>query len=136
MNETVEPAMSEAEWEAGRVSRADETLVGFEHDGSPFTFQCVGQQAELANGALVVSRTIWGPRSIPALIALANAALPVDDPRKITREWVAALYEEVARGDAAERLGDNAGNFAIDPALARRMVAVLASYLRGAGEID
>lgn len=58
-----------------------------------------------------------------ALIALANAALPADDPRKITREKVRDLHATL---DALERDGFGL-NIAI-PSL-RTLAAALESYL-------
>jgi len=43
--------------------------------------------------------SVSGPQELFALIALANAALPDGDPRKITAGWV----ERIRNGNAAER---------------------------------
>ena len=44
--------------------------------------------------------SVSGPQELFALMALANAALPVGDPRKITREWI----EQLRNGDASSRV--------------------------------
>lgn len=71
---------------------------------------------------------------MPAVIALANAALPDDDPRKITREWVTLLrfVADCSERDSIalynEREADKDGSQAI--ASLRAMAAALESYLR------
>jgi hypothetical protein len=72
-------------------------------------------------------RVVWKDR-IPAVIALANAALPDSDPRKITRAMVDAM-REVAR--AAEAQHDQSHEFADYEAAQRwtRWADALSSYL-------
>ena len=67
--------------------------------------------------------------SLPQAIAIANAALPDTDPRKITRDWVIALRAEAERGRRADVRGDNAGFSAIDPDTADQIANALESYL-------
>lgn len=91
MSDRIEPALDAEEWES-KVARRGAgypsfiampepglTVVGaasaYEHE----------QSVEVVTGA------------IPALIALANAALPDDDPRKITRSTVNELRAVAAQ---------------------------------------
>jgi hypothetical protein len=47
------------------------------------------------------------PEDLRALIALANAALPDDDPRKITRAGVTAMRDDAAKLRARSLNGDD-----------------------------
>src|SRR5689334_156495 len=58
-----------------------------------------------------------GSRHLPALIALANAALPENDPHKLTRDDVSLL--ESARQDLAGKVADDVR------ALAAKLAALL-----------
>lgn len=95
MSDRIEPALDAEEWES-KVARRGAgypsfiamlepglTVVGaasaYEHE----------QSVEVVTGAL------------PALIALANAALPDTDPRKITREKVELIRDGVQQIAAA-----------------------------------
>jgi hypothetical protein len=74
------------------------------------------ERRAIGDGPLEIARIMDGPgpdaievtedlrwfrdEDIPALIALANAALPDTDPRKITRDWLADL--RIAQNEAQE----------------------------------
>jgi hypothetical protein len=51
--------------------------------------------------AMANSLLAWEPEDMPAVVAIANAAMFSDDPRKITRDQVTALavVAEVAMGN-------------------------------------
>lgn len=112
----IEPALSREEWakrgrwpfstEAGQL---EVTLSDWVYD------EPGGDEYEVA-----LSHTCT-PQDLPALIALANAALPDDDPRKITREMVGDLDScaSWAEGEGQRDLADRV----------RRFAAALESYL-------
>lgn len=102
--------MTAAEWGERGFVRDNETITLHEQDGTPFPAACYGQAASSDEpGHLSISDTEWGPKAIPALIALANAALPDDDKRKITRERLAALEEVVGAAGLWNRMQRAAG---------------------------
>src|SRR5258707_579432 len=87
MTKRIEPALTPEEWEVPHAQRArfygcadaragHLTLA----DGTPNPLTGVG--VDVAN--------------VPALIALANATLPDSDPRKITREKIAAMRQSAS----------------------------------------
>lgn len=74
MTDRIVPALTPEEW-----ANADPTsLHGFD-DGGIYVNM----------GRTIDERDVSGRPA--ALLALANAALPDDDPRKITREWLNSL---------------------------------------------
>lgn len=112
----IEPALSAEEWAIGMVVRGEE----FDGDGMHAQVNSVlGFMVD--NYCPETQSSHQDPNHLAAIIALANAALPDDDPRKITRQDLAMLRraggEFIDRGDcdALERL--------------HRLRAVLASYL-------
>lgn len=93
MSEKIEPALTPEEWTplpdgSFGVVCDDETVVdvildacvGFEEDGETAIH---GTGLRIADTAIIVEAD-----DLAAVIALANAALPDSDPRKITRERV------------------------------------------------
>lgn len=130
MSEKITPAIADADWLDADHARTDLLFEGepagcYAHiDEGPHRIE-IGIRGEdgLEKYWLII------PDDFAALLAICNAALPADDPRKITREWVVALRAEAERGEYAERVGDNAGFSAIDPSLARQIAAALESYL-------
>lgn len=69
---------------------------------------------------------------LPEVIALANAALPDGDPRKITREWIATLRQPHADDCMMWALSDYAGAQQCNCGGDEKLYAiadVLASYL-------
>jgi hypothetical protein len=86
MTDRVEPALSGYEW--SHVRRGGDTL----------------RDAQL-DAAIEGVRRLRAEH-MPALIALANAALPDSDPRKITREMVAAMRDAA---HSAESRHDRSG---------------------------
>lgn len=114
MIDTIEPALSVDEWadRSVRLGRYwwDGTMSG--DDGCVAVTSGTDPQES--------PRPISG-RCLPALIALANAALPDTDPRKIRRGWIIWLQEEA---DVLKRNGAGAGAL-----MAREIADALASYL-------
>lgn len=91
----IKPALSVDQWSKREYERSGEN----------------GVSLGLGTGVNVVAPgAIDDPADVIALIALANAALPVQDPRKFTREHVRLL-----RG-AAELIGGSERGFATDGA--------------------
>lgn len=123
--EAVGPTLTPDEWQRlsfDRDTPERETVTAHETDGTSFDAAVYGQRAELDGNMLTISDTEWGPRAIPALIALANAALPDDDLRKITRERVAELRSALGCFQADRgRLPDDAAT--------ERFLDALESYL-------
>ena len=74
----IAPALTPEEW--ARAGNAQE--LSFGADG--WVTAKASRTDAYRDGALNVKAS----DRLPALIALANAALPDDDPRKITREWI------------------------------------------------
>lgn len=128
-NEPIKPALSESEWAARRFDRENEAIVQHEYDGTPWVATCYAQSADLDEDILKVSDAVFGPAAIPALISLANAALPDGSPYKLTWEMVDDLRSEAERGEFAERTSDNARFSSIDPRTARRMADTIAALL-------
>jgi hypothetical protein len=85
-NDTIAPALSAEEW---RGEETWDTLVALYRFNGGVFFHC-------GDG----SGSAIGGDHLAAAVALANHALPDDDPRKITRADVARLNIEVARADA------------------------------------
>jgi hypothetical protein len=106
MTDRIEPALTEEEW-----ANNGEDVVGGYLDW---------ESGVIDTSGTYVSR---GPRFIPALIALANAALSDSDPRKITREMVDDLRM------AASGLRHEYGSVDEDAASVDRVSDVLESYL-------
>ena len=81
MSEKIKPALTAEEWSTlkdGYYVELSGCRIGIDTDGLDVRGRFMGEEATV-------------PRECaPALMALANAALPDDDPRKITREDVAA----------------------------------------------
>lgn len=66
------------------------------------------------------------PERIPGTIALANAALPDSDPRKITRKMVDYLCELANDEDDARAMGEQTQ---VDTIRVRAIASALAAYL-------
>jgi hypothetical protein len=120
----IEPALSAEEWaneEAGVVAI---TRDGFTRDGlSRSGYQLT---AESTVKIQVGDHEDFGRTEIPGLIALANAALPDSDPRKITREKIKALR---AGAESLEADYDCGGNHEALVTSVKELVAALESYL-------
>ena len=69
------------------------------------------------------------PEDLRALIALANAALPDDDPRKITREKIATLREMVGYAAGAYTSSGESEDLKADEAFLSPFLDALESYL-------
>ena len=82
----IEPALSADEWEVPHAPR-------------PHLYACVERETlTLADGTVapltgICLDAVEEPQSIYALIALANAALPDSDPRKLRRDWLCELRD-------------------------------------------
>lgn len=77
---------------------------------------------------------LWGKKQPAATIALANAALPDDDPRKITRETVSQLRVLVGKAEDSWDEGPAGEGWQSDALIAavaagRKLVLALESYL-------
>lgn len=128
MTEPIAPALSDSEWKALYVSTdgPDESPPVYFDDWpipqwDEFTAHVVQpgtlfltSQNDHVEIATVTTR-------LPALIALANAALPYSDDRKFRHHWVSWLREEA---DILQRGGAGAGAM-----MARQIADTLASYL-------
>ena len=95
----LEPALRDDEWRNGRVSWLRETGIAL---------SLAGELGLLIEGSQHITIGRNGHR-LTALIAMANAALNDDDPRKLTRADVDALRAAAAGqngngGETAERL--------------------------------
>lgn len=106
-NETeIRPALTPEEWE--RETKADptrgDTAAFLVRDGRAVYFIVRSHdtwRGEPYTGAMHVS-----PAQSFAIMALANAALPEDDPRKITRELLTVMRACIDRMDAHAELTD------------------------------
>lgn len=105
MSKKIEPALTPEEWAAGRA----ELLEGGDGvqdvivlDSGPDRIEWVGLPARTLSDGRVMLRTSF-PDDLAIVIALANAALPDGDPRKITRANVVDL------GDAATQIEEEGG---------------------------
>lgn len=89
MSEKIEPALSAEQWAELVVELPDE------HAWTEPGYLCANDNDR------------WGTSRVPAhiAIALANAALPDDDPRKITRKMVTGLREIASDQPWDEGLG-------------------------------
>jgi hypothetical protein len=80
MTDNIGPVLTAEEWAEVRAPNA-----GMQDGNLAQSFE---------RGSSYIDTHFWDDeqrKSAPILIALANAALPDTDPRKITREWVKAL---------------------------------------------
>lgn len=84
MSEQIEPTLSAEEWVASRNGLGLGVDVG---DGYTFAYLVDGSLRVATEHGLAVG-TVTGPARI---VAVANAALCDDDPRKITRDKLAVL---------------------------------------------
>ncbi len=95
----VQPALRDEEWRDGRISWLRESGI---------VLSLAGDLGLLIEGAQHITVGRNGKR-LTALIAFANAALPADDPRKLTRAHVDTLRavadSNTASADHAELLG-------------------------------
>lgn len=121
-----EPALTPDDWIAVRGGRFVRSGVG---SGTSSDRDHVHAVMVAAGGRMIFPEGIAGSvvHSPERLIALANAALPDTDPRKITRETVSALRIAAIALDmdaAAFDVDNNAHAQAV-----RALAAALASYL-------
>jgi hypothetical protein len=127
-----EPALTAEEWKEKSVRhhRATELDDYYRQHPGVWLNDRNALCTSYAGGALTYSE-VREPIDLVAVIALANAALPDDDPRKITRRDVRrcndiadGLEREYAAGRAFEALGSSA---IVDEwrTLAARLVAYL-----------
>jgi hypothetical protein len=100
-SDRIEPALSASDWAFPRVTLAVD-------GGSPY--EMLGPEDFARNAT-----------DLPALIALANAALPDSDLRKIRHHWISWLREEA---DILKRGGAGAGAL-----IAAEIADALESYL-------
>jgi hypothetical protein len=117
MPERIEPALTPEEWAAGMKAlgavRADSVFLNRSENAVYFGIRSHDTwRGEPYTGAVVASK-----RSMAAVIAIANAALPDDDPRKITWEKIDAWI------DTCDAVG------AWENATIRTFANALASYL-------
>lgn len=107
----VEPALSAEEWHDGYVDWAEARGARLSTDGyCHIALYDDGDEIALA------------ARELPALIALANHALPDGDPRKITRADVEVL-EEASRYLGARAYADDAGTYERTGAMSLRTLS-------------
>lgn len=94
MSEKIEPALTPDEWRRGE-KRLDQwsRIVG----GDDIVIEGPDPQEAV---------TLRKPNEIAALIALANAALPDNDPRKITREMITKLQMLLSAFEADDHVHD------------------------------
>ena len=109
MSDRIEPALTPEEWRTAKLWLAGKMIGG------------------KVRGSVVLDLP---DKHTPAALALANAALPDTDPRKITREWVADIRERAddLAGEIAEWVGDSPRTEA-QIARLRRIADALESYL-------
>lgn len=84
----IAPALEEQEWKDLRCG-----CIAIDQVGDETHIVVTDPDGEVVS--------VSGPQELFALIALANAALPDGDPRKITRNWI----EQLLDGDRASRAG-------------------------------
>jgi hypothetical protein len=101
------PALQAHEWRDGRSSLRDTGVV----------LSLAGELGLLIEGAqhITIGRNV---ARLTALIALSNAALKDDDPRKFKREQVHALRSAADKADGEE-----------EAALLRNLAEAIESYL-------
>ena len=89
MTDTIPPALTSEQWNAGEVTRGEECESG------SFNAYIDGNGRCLNVGNNCIESESWhdNGRNIATIIALANHALPDDDPRKITHALVATLRQ-------------------------------------------
>lgn len=88
MTDPIEPALTPEEWK---------------NEGDPVVDGYIDWDTQIVD---VRSRALDDKRFIPGLIALANAALPDDDPHKITREMVRLLRDTAEEYDYLTPIAD------------------------------
>lgn len=122
----IPPALTPDEWATGKkeielryFDDKGSAFVEREHGGGVYCYRW-------GNAAIIVRELL------SAAIALANHALPNDDPRKITREMVNALDEtiEMAKDSECDPMGvdpDSGPNATLD--LASSLLRVLQALL-------
>lgn len=124
MSDRIPIALTVEEWGAMRVEFVGLPDLVFHDDGDGMELVACGDDGSaLEKWKFNVAPDI----DLPALIALANAALPDDDPRKITREWVREICyaaEAAAWGDGAQNESDRQAAAALNA-----IAAALESYL-------
>lgn len=81
MSDAIEPALTREEW------------ASLEYDGRARVYEAIEGLPPSTVLHVTDDLNVFGRDDLPALIALANAALPADDPRKITRAHVALLRD-------------------------------------------
>lgn len=119
----VQPALTPDEWARNAVHFSEGDFYGARIDGPP-SQMCLTLDVFDADRSADMRSDEVAVANLPALIALANAALPDGHPAKITREWV-ALLREVALTHEAES-GDDWHD---DVAPIRAIADALESYL-------
>lgn len=129
MPDQIPPALTFEEWEAQTrqspsLGESEQIFVD-RRDGVAY----FGVRAhDTWRGQPYTGAVLASPRTMRAAIALANHALPDDDPRKITWAMVDAIREVVKNADFADRVGDNAAIITNADVL-ERIADALASYL-------
>jgi hypothetical protein len=94
---TVAPAITRDEWRDqrktyGRGEHRNDIALVWDFDPKDGWLRSVVLDIEYGGNACQIRR-----ETLPALLVLANHALPNDDPRKITHEMVAALQHEISK---------------------------------------
>lgn len=107
---TIAPALTPGEWSEGT--------------GARYALQWDGQEAREWHDGWTRWETL-GPDDAHPLAAIANAALPDDDPRKITRADVAAVLACVAAAENEDRGFGTDDDTRRARALAAKLVALL-----------
>jgi hypothetical protein len=127
MTAPIRPVMTPEEWSRAMLNawdtgaRLSKATVGSVRTAGP---QRLVLEVESRDGP--INDSIDGD-GLPKLIALANAALPADDPRKITREWITALRDMEPQGVESFRGFDETAQRT--EAMIQQMIAALESYL-------
>lgn len=132
MTPPIPPALTPEEW--ADAIEGDSIAIGVEPPRSPLSADCHSpvtltracdddEEGQIFSDCVQVFAS-----EAPALIALLNAALPDDDPRKITREWGVRLRNAALKLESMST--DEGPPWAVRQAPElRAMAAALDSYL-------
>lgn len=91
----IQPALSAEEWEHG-YERSGLSLERGVSDGALYVYLIDAIPTDDGEGAASDASHKCEPVDLTALIALANAALPDDDPRKLVAADVGLIREQAA----------------------------------------